>query len=149
MTSTPRVPVPFDLLAPLPTGTTLLEASAGTGKTFTIAALATRYIAEGHATIDQMLMITFGRGATRELRERVREALTCTRDALRDPGTASAHVDPVIRALAALPEAQRAAAVDRLGAAMADFDAGTIATTHQFCLHALAGSGDQRRHRPR
>ena len=141
MTSTPRVPVPFDLLAPLPTGTTLLEASAGTGKTFAIAALATRYIAEGHATIDQMLMITFGRGATRELRERVREALTSTRDALRDPGTASAHVDPVIRALAALPEAQRAAAVDRLGAAMADFDAGTIATTHQFCLHALAGLG--------
>ena len=58
-------PVAFDILAPLPAGTTLLEASAGTGKTYTIAALATRYIAEGLTTIDQMLMITFGRSATR------------------------------------------------------------------------------------
>ena len=32
----------FDLCGELPTGTTVLEASAGTGKTFTIAALATR-----------------------------------------------------------------------------------------------------------
>lgn len=52
-------PAAFHLLGPLPTGTTLLEASAGTGKTYTIAALATRYIAQGTATIDQMLMITF------------------------------------------------------------------------------------------
>lgn len=57
-------PAAFHLLGPLPTGTTLLEASAGTGKTYTIAALATRYIAQGTATIDQMLMITFGRSAT-------------------------------------------------------------------------------------
>ena len=38
---------PFDLLAELPTGTTVLEASAGTGKTYTIAALVVRYVAEG------------------------------------------------------------------------------------------------------
>ena len=41
----------FDIAGPLPTGTTLLEASAGTGKTWTIAALVTRYLAEGVATI--------------------------------------------------------------------------------------------------
>ena len=40
---------PFDVFGPLPTGTTLLEASAGTGKTHTIASLATRYVAEGVA----------------------------------------------------------------------------------------------------
>ena len=93
-------PAAFHLLGPLPTGTTLLEASAGTGKTYTIAALATRYIAQGTATIDQMLMITFGRSATRELRERVREALTNARDALRDNAGVD---DPVIAMLAALP----------------------------------------------
>ena len=37
----------FDVCGPLPTGVTVLEASAGTGKTFTIAALAARYVAEG------------------------------------------------------------------------------------------------------
>ena len=56
----------FDLLGPLPAerSTTVLEASAGTGKTFALAGLATRYVAEGVATLDQMLLITFGRAAT-------------------------------------------------------------------------------------
>ena len=37
----------FDICGPLPTGVTVLEASAGTGKTYTIAALAARYVADG------------------------------------------------------------------------------------------------------
>ena len=35
----------FDVCGPLPSGVTVLEASAGTGKTYTIAALAARYVA--------------------------------------------------------------------------------------------------------
>lgn len=140
MTRHGEVP-PFDLRADLPEGTTLLEASAGTGKTFTIAALATRYVAEGRTTIDQLLMITFGRSATRELRERVREALTRARDALRGPESAGSHPDPVIRSLALLPPADRALAAERLSRATADFDSATIATTHQFCLSMLAELG--------
>ena len=68
---------PFDLLGslPEPDSTTVLEASAGTGKTFALAALVTRYVAEGVATLDEMLLITFSRAATRELRERVRAQL--------------------------------------------------------------------------
>ena len=131
-------PTRFDLLGPLPTGTTLLEASAGTGKTYTIAALATRYIAEGITTIDQMLMITFGRSATRELRERVREALTHARDTLRD-GTVSD--DAILTYLNAMPPADREAAANRLARAVADFDSGTIATTHTFCSKSLSGLG--------
>ena len=65
---------PFDLLGPLPAehSTTVLQASAGTGKTFALAGLVTRYLAEGAATLDQMLLITFSRAASQELRERVR-----------------------------------------------------------------------------
>ena len=57
---------PFDLLAALPAkgSSIVLEASAGTGKTFTLAGLATRYVAEGRATLDQMLLITFTRAAS-------------------------------------------------------------------------------------
>src|SRR6202008_4026742 len=64
----------FDLLGPRPAArsTTVLEASAGTGKTFALAGLVTRYLAEGAATLDQMLLITFGRAASQELRERGR-----------------------------------------------------------------------------
>src|SRR6059058_6087295 len=64
----------FDVCGPLPTGVTVLEASAGTGKTFTIAALAARYVAEG-TPLQNMLLVTFTRMATGELRERVRERL--------------------------------------------------------------------------
>ena len=60
-------PSQFDVCGPLPSGITLLEASAGTGKTFTIAALAARYVAEG-TPLDRMLLVTFGRMATGELR---------------------------------------------------------------------------------
>src|SRR3954471_17873841 len=68
---------PFDLLGSLPTprSTTVLEASAGTGKTFALAGLVTRYVAEGVATLDQMLLITFSRAATQELRDRVRRQI--------------------------------------------------------------------------
>ena len=58
----------FDVCGPLPTGITVLEASAGTGKTYTIAALAARYVAEGHP-LEQLLLVTFTRMATGELRD--------------------------------------------------------------------------------
>src|SRR6478735_12426831 len=80
----------FDLLGPLPAArsTTVLEASAGTGKTFALAGLVTRYIADGEATLDQMLLITFGRAATQELRERVRDQIVDTVAAFDDPSWA-------------------------------------------------------------
>ena len=60
------VPEPFDLLGPLPEGTTVLEASAGTGKTFTIANLVARYVADGVA-MEELLVVSFSRESTREL----------------------------------------------------------------------------------
>ena len=55
-------------------GVTVLEASAGTGKTYAITALAARYVAEG-MPLERLLLMTFTRIATGELRERVRERL--------------------------------------------------------------------------
>ena len=66
----------------------MLEASAGTGKTFALAGLVTRYIAEGEATLDQMLLITFGRAATQELRDRVRRQIVDAVMAFDDPSLA-------------------------------------------------------------
>ncbi len=136
-----RQPHPFDLGGELPRGTTLLEASAGTGKTFTIAALATRYVAEGLVRLDQLLLITFGRAATRELRERVRGALTVARDALADPATARKADNEVIAALATGSRQEVETRRERLAHAVATFDSATIATTHQFCHQMLAGLG--------
>ncbi len=71
----------FDVTGPLPTGVTVLEASAGTGKTYTIAALAARYVAEG-MPLDELLLVTFTRMATGELRDRVRERLVTAEQGL-------------------------------------------------------------------
>ena len=134
---------PFDLTGPLPTGTHLLEASAGTGKTYAIAALTTRYIAEGHATIDQLLLMTFGRAATQELRERVRSRLVDTYRAItrfQATGARSAD-DAIIAALCEGPADLVATRRARLGAAITGFDQASIETTHGFCQRTLEQLG--------
>ncbi len=131
----------FDLCGSLPRGTTVLEASAGTGKTHAIATLATRYVAEGVARIDELMLVTFGRAATVELRDRVRERLVATAAALREPEAARAGADAVARHLATGAAAEVAARRGRLATALANFDAATIATTHGFCHQMLGGLG--------
>jgi exodeoxyribonuclease V beta subunit len=133
---------PFDVCGPLPTGVTVLEASAGTGKTFTIAALAARYVAEG-IPLERILMVTFTRMATGELRERVRERLVSAEQGL-DRVLAGAPVDPGDGVLAVLATGSRAEVRTRrrrLARAVADFDAATIVTTHGFCQEVLGGLG--------
>jgi exodeoxyribonuclease V beta subunit len=135
---------PFDLAGPLPRGTTLLEASAGTGKTFTVAALVARYVAEEGVPLDQLLVITFGRAASQELRERVRDQLVQAERALADPAWADRD-HPVLARLLDADDGEVARRHRRLRDALATFDAATIATTHQFCqtvLRSLGVAGD-------
>jgi exodeoxyribonuclease V beta subunit len=131
----------FDLCGPLPTGVTVLEASAGTGKTYTIAALATRYVAEG-TPLEHLLLVTFTRLATGELRDRVRQRLTTARQAL-DAVLAGGTVgdERLLQLLAAGSRADVQRRRDRLAVAIADFDAATITTTHGFCQEVLGGLG--------
>ena len=53
----------FALTGPLPTHLTVLEASAGTGKTYTIEGLVVRYVAGG-VPLRKVLVVTFTRAAT-------------------------------------------------------------------------------------
>jgi exodeoxyribonuclease V beta subunit len=134
---------PFDLLGPLPTGTIVLEASAGTGKTYTLAGLVSRYVAEGEARLDEMLLITFGRAASQELRDRVRSQLVEAEQALADPS--QPRDSDLLRHLARGDAADVAERHARLRDALANVDAATIATTHQFCqlvLRSLGVAGD-------
>ncbi|WP_165865586.1 UvrD-helicase domain-containing protein [Vallicoccus soli] len=137
-------PLPFDLCGPLPTGTTVLEASAGTGKTHTVGALVARFVAEGRARVEELLVITFGRAASQELRERVREHLVRAERALGEPAATRAGDDPVLALLAGGDGAGPGEVAERrrrLALALADVDAATIATTHQFCHQVLGGLG--------
>jgi exodeoxyribonuclease V beta subunit len=136
---------PFDLLGALPAerSTTVLQASAGTGKTFALAGLVTRYVAEGKASLDQMLLITFSRAASQELRERVRRQIADAVVAFDDPS--SVGENQLVAYLLQGSDDEREARKQRLRDALAGFDAATIATTHQFCqlvLKSLGVAGD-------
>ena len=134
----------FDICGPLPTGTTLLEASAGTGKTWTIAALVTKHVAAGSVGLEEMLVVTFTRAASQELRDRVRRQLDDAAAVLADPATA----DPANRLhdwLLDADDEERVVRLARLTDALTSFDAATIATIHQFCqlvLRSLGVAGD-------
>ena len=131
----------FDVTGPLPTGVTVLEASAGTGKTYTIAALAARYVADG-VPLDKLLLVTFTRMATGELRDRVRERLVSAEQGLaRALAGAPPDRDEVVRLLCEGGRDEVERRRRNLAHALADFDSATIATTHGFCQEVLGGLG--------
>jgi exodeoxyribonuclease V beta subunit len=143
----------FDVCGPLPEpGVTILEASAGTGKTFTIAALVARLVAEGIAPLSEILVVTFTRKATGELRDRVRARLVSAESGLGrllDAGEALPAGDEVLQLLGT-DSGRREGAGDggpvrerrgRLATALANFDGATITTTHGFCHAVVAALG--------
>ncbi|WP_174817115.1 UvrD-helicase domain-containing protein [Nocardia brasiliensis] len=141
-------PDAFEPYGPLPTGTTVLEASAGTGKTHAIVGLAVRYVAEAGIDISELLLVTFSRAATQELRERTRDRFVLVAAGLADPELARAHADDLIRQLAQADPDEVRRRRARLLAALSDFDAGTIATTHSFCQRMLDELGLAGEHDP-
>ena len=65
----------FNLLDPLPSGRLVIDASAGTGKTYSLSALVVRHIAERGIEASELLVVTFTRAAAAELRDRTRRVL--------------------------------------------------------------------------
>lgn len=132
--------VHYDPAGPLPTATVLLEASAGTGKTHAIAALATRYVAEGVVSVDQLAVISFSRVASDELRSRVRRRLRDTAATLGDVVDGAGlpqSADATDILLASGSPAEVDVRRERLRAALTGFDAAAIMTIHQFCQAML------------
>ncbi len=118
-------------------GMRLIEASAGTGKTYTIANLYLRLLLglgqDRPLAVDSILVVTFTTAATEELRERMRQRIVLAHDAFLGGESA----DPFIAGLiSALPD--RAAACALLDAARRQMDEASISTIHGFCHRALA-----------
>ncbi len=94
----------------------LIEASAGTGKTYTIEHLVVRFLEERHdLAIENLLVVTFTEKATSELRQRIRLKLRQRAEQLSDGARA-----------------------DRLRRALADFDTASVFTIHGFCQNVLS-----------
>ncbi|MDP6979746.1 MAG: exodeoxyribonuclease V subunit beta [Myxococcota bacterium] len=117
-------------------GTTLIEASAGTGKTFTITTLYLRLVLDERLSVDKILVITYTRAASAELRDRIRRRLG---EALHAFETGETGDDDVLADLLSrfTTNAQRTLATRYLVDALADFDEAAILTIHGFCQRAL------------
>ena len=126
-------------------GTRLIEASAGTGKTYTIAALYVRLIL-GHGMEEyplardllptDILVVTFTEAATKELQERIRERLSSAARYFRNRKTKEA--DPfLIELLNQFPEEQWASCAQRLELAGKWMDEAAVYTIHGWCNRML------------
>ncbi len=129
----------FDLPStPLRPGITVLEASAGTGKTFTLAGLFVRLLLEHGISHRNLLIVTYTEAATEELRGRLRDRLA---EAIVAFGPDSTSTDPLFLALRERlgtldPEFRHARAT--LQQALAGFDETPIRTIHGFCQRVLS-----------
>jgi exodeoxyribonuclease V beta subunit len=108
---------PFDAETVALSGKSLVEASAGTGKTHAVATLFRRLVVERELDVGSILVVTFTEAATSELRERVRTELVKRNEAIG----------------AEVMTAERA----RLARALESIDEAPISTIHGFCQRVL------------
>lgn len=118
------------------TGISVIDASAGTGKTFTLVVLALRALALGHVTIDQLVVVTFTRAATLELKQRLIRDLASLLDVLTGVTAANAATPTLIDALA-LTDQERVDAVTRLARAERRIELARIDTIHSYAARML------------
>ncbi|PKG73852.1 exodeoxyribonuclease V subunit beta [Shewanella sp. GutCb] len=130
---------PLDTLTLPFGGSRLIEASAGTGKTYTIAGLYVRLLL-GHGithalTCEQILVVTFTNAATGELRDRIRKKIQLAYRCF-----IGLSVDDVLitQLYVATPDCDKAIARKRLDLALKSLDEAAIYTIHGFCQRILA-----------
>ncbi|MGB6006985.1 exodeoxyribonuclease V subunit beta [Castellaniella sp.] len=142
----PREPPQVDPLRFVLQGSHLIEASAGTGKTWTIAALYARLVL-GHGgqaaqLPGQILVLTFTDAAAQELRDRIRRRLSEAAAGFADGGAQSGTVapleDPFLDALRAdYPQDLWPACARTLDLAAQSMDEAAISTIHAWCARVL------------
>ena len=120
-------------------GERLIEASAGTGKTYTITNLYLRLLlgqvdGQEPLTTDEILVVTFTIAATEELRNRIRQRIVSARHAFQS-NSASSDDQFLQTLLASYQDRQRG--IKLLGSAIQMMDEAAIFTIHGFCNRML------------
>lgn len=126
---------PLDLYTLPLQGVQLVEASAGTGKTWTIAGLYVRLLLETDETINRILVVTFTKAATAELRDRLRHRLVDVEAALLRGESADSFCQWAVDKFTG---AAREKAIAKLGDSIRRFDEAAIFTIHGFCQRVLS-----------
>ncbi|MDP5114663.1 MAG: UvrD-helicase domain-containing protein, partial [Ilumatobacteraceae bacterium] len=139
MSTTPMPMVALDLATEKLVNGLVIEASAGTGKTYSVAALVAREIAlREDLRIGNILITTFTRNAAAELRDRVRRRMVQIADQLESN---SPDEGDAISKVLADDLASRADIIRRLRRAVVEFDTATISTIHAVCNKVLGLAG--------
>lgn len=122
----------FDLVTtPIHKGITRLEASAGTGKTFALAGLFLRLLLEFNVPATEILVVTYTKAATAELRDRIRRRLREAQLAFHGRPTD----DALLKSL--LSRVNPGDALPSLNLALELIDEAAIDTIHAFCQRTL------------
>jgi exodeoxyribonuclease V beta subunit len=118
-----------------------VEASAGTGKTFSVAALIVRELAmDDNLSISEILVTTFTRAAAAELRDRIRRRIVQTARALEE--RPDPKDDVVLKKLLNGTDEEIKARRRNLMRAVVEFDTATIATIHSICSKVISLAGE-------
>lgn len=123
-------------------GPALVEASAGTGKTYTITGLVVRLLLGDYGedveltplSIDKMAIMTFTNAATYDLKRKIRERIHSTRIALQSPEGGDELVQRIRKLFTDPKDPNKLkAAILLLTVAERDIDRASISTIHSFC----------------
>ena len=139
MSATPTSMIALDLATEKLVNGLVIEASAGTGKTYSVAALVAREIAlREDLRIGNILITTFTRNAAAELRDRVRRRMVQIADQLENGSPDDG--DAILKVLAE-DVLSRNDMIRRLRRAVVEFDTATISTIHAVCNKVLGLAG--------
>jgi len=122
----------FDLINTPLSGINLIEASAGTGKTYAITGLFLRLILEKELLVDQILVVTFTNAATSELKEKIRNILLKTKEAFQTGSSKESFIDCMVK-----KAEEPAHCIQLIENTLVDFDKASIFTIHGFCQRIL------------
>ena len=123
----------FDLLQSPLSGTHLIDASAGTGKTYTISALVVRLLLESKLPLAEILVVTFTEAAAEDLKRRIRQKV---RQAIQ--AFVSGNSEDLFLARLVAGTDDRQESLRLLTLALSCFDEAAVFTIHGFCQRVLA-----------
>lgn len=133
-----KVPLEFDSVrTPLKNGINLIEASAGTGKTFAVAMLVLRAVTEENVRLERVLVVTYTKAAVAELRERIRLRLAQARNLLQGRSCVEDQVLSEWIETFSEDQKKRQQYLARLQLALTEIDRASVFTIHGFCQRML------------
>ncbi|MFC1843739.1 exodeoxyribonuclease V subunit beta [Thermodesulfobacteriota bacterium] len=130
--SKPATPITFNLTRSPLKGLNLIDASAGTGKTYTICGLVLRLLLEKDLNIEQILVVTYTEAATEDLRDRIRQKLRQALEALNKGTCDDSFLQEYLGRISDTVDAEK-----RFSDALRSFDEAAIFTIHSFCHRML------------